>query len=474
MRPITKGRKQMTGYWRPWSTLLMASFLLWAGAATIRAEGGELISNVKAELPNLRFPICLLVDDPTPCVNPLYFYMRDVDKLPAGSFNTWDAPASVKMVRDISLDFLKEYAEWISKNNIRGKFSVVPFPMGLGSIAEGLEGYDKREVDEWIKITREKIAPVCDIGPEMLTHTLGLDLKTRKLLPTRTKRDAAWEATVISDQNLEQMTEYMTFGLEILKKAGLIATGVTQPNYYKGDQAGVYAKAVLAAVKKVNGAKLAWYFIDTDGGAQTILPKTMYLDKANKEAVVSIIAAAAEPTWECVTGKGDVSKIADYYISADGTNGRFVDLMNNGSYLTFYTHWTSLYGNGTKKGFMVVQEVARRANLHLGDRVKWMKTSEIARYWVASQTYEVKPDQEKGMIVLRFQSPFTCPEFTVSCDLVGDGKILPSCGGKPMREVTSRKDLKDNSWFRDGKKLYLCFHLQEAATVLISIAGGSR
>jgi hypothetical protein len=459
MGHVDKGRKRMAGHWRPWSTLLGASFSLWAGAAAIRAEG-EMISNVKAELPGGRFPICLIVDDPTPCVNPLYFYRKDVDKQPPGKFKSWEGKGT--MVRDIPLAFLKEYAEWISRNNIRGKFSVIPFPMGLGSVAEGLEGYDKKEVDEWIKTAREKIAPVCDLGPEMLTHTNGLDLKTRKLLSTP-------EPDLISGMNVEQMTEYMATGIEILKKAGLTATGVTQPNYYKGDQASVYAKAVLAAVKKVNGEKLVWYFIDIDAKSANVLPKILYLDKANKEASVSIIAGADEPMWACVSGGGDVPKMADYYIGADGQKGRFLDLMKGESYLVFYTHWQSLYGNGTKKGFLTVQEIAERVKNFLGDRVKWMKTSEIARYFVASQTHEVKIEGRGKSATLAFKFPFSCPEFTVSCDAAvdGDGKIKVACDGKPMLEVSSRKELKENSWFREGKKIYFSFPLQETTKIEI-------
>jgi|GEM_PF-56278 len=436
----------------------------WSQGSAVAVVAGTTISNVKVDLPNGRFPVSLLIDDPAPGVNPLYYFRRDVDKLAAGQFKSWEASPDVVMVKDIPVSFLKEFADWVCRSSVRGKFSVVPYPMGLGSIAEGLDGYDRKEVAEWIKVVREQIVPSFDITPEILTHTLGLDLKTKKLLPIA-------EHKLTSSQNLEQLTKYMTTAMEILKKTGLTAVGVTQPCEFKGDQANVYAPAVLAALKKVNGIKLGYYFLDVDEKSAKVLPKIMYLDQANGEVVVSIPAATVEPMWEAVSGKGEVNLMADYFVTADGQKGRFLDLMKTGSYLTFYTHWQSLYGNGTRKGLLAVQEIERRVNQHLGDRVKWMKVSEIARYFTAGQTCKITTSQEKEKVTLILNAPFTCPDFTLSFDLIIDTDIAITIDGQPVTKVAARRELKENGWVRDGSKVYLSFPLKALTKIEISAIG---
>jgi len=422
-----------------------------------------MISHVNAELPDCRFPLCFIVDDGAPCVNPLYFYRKDVDKLPPGQLRDSEALPSVKMVKDIPLRFLEEYAEWTYRNNIRGKFSVIPYPMGLGSITTGLKGYNKEEVDEWLKIVREKISPLCDITPEILTHTLGLDIRTGKLLSIP-------EQDFTSSLSLNELTEYMMFATRILKDAGLIATGVTQPCYYGGDQKNVYARAVLAAFKKTNGLKLAFYFLNVDGKAEKVLPEITYLDKAKKEAVVSIISATTDWMWECVAGKGEVLDMADYFLSANGGKGRFIDLMKTGSYLVFHSHWQCLYGNGTRKGFFTLKEIVRRVEENMADNIQWMKTSEVARYFITTKTYGVNVQGDERNVTLIFTSPFECPDFTISFDINTNKNITITRGCKVLKEVSFKKELKENSWFREGKRAYLSFFLENEAKIKIELA----
>jgi len=122
-------------------------------------------------------PIVLIIDDAAPCINVYWWHAAE-------SQNT-DKPklSSGEPVRKrISLSFLKEFVDVAERWGIKGKFSVLPYPAGLGSIAEGLPGYPKSEVDEWVNIVRQELTPLFDITPEILTHAKALDLSTMTLL----------------------------------------------------------------------------------------------------------------------------------------------------------------------------------------------------------------------------------------------------------------------------------------------------
>src|ERR671926_1963236 len=116
-------------------------------------------------------PASLLVDDPAPCINPFYYFRLQVDR-----------EGHERHEPRIPLDFLEQFAAVSHARGIRGKFSVLPYPAGLGSILDGWEGCDRAELAAWLDLARTAIAPRFDITPEIMTHTLALDLKTRKLL----------------------------------------------------------------------------------------------------------------------------------------------------------------------------------------------------------------------------------------------------------------------------------------------------
>ena len=141
------------------------------------------LSDIKTELPALRFPVSMFIDDPAPCINPLYYYRRDCDNMQAGSFKSWEAKPSVKMVDRIPLEFCREFGQWVRTTKVKGKFTILPFPAGLGDITRGLDGFDVREVKEWLAVVKKDVAPSFDITPEILTHTRSLDIRKGKLTP---------------------------------------------------------------------------------------------------------------------------------------------------------------------------------------------------------------------------------------------------------------------------------------------------
>src|SRR5919109_2119570 len=192
------------------------------------------VESITIEKPRLSVPASLLVDDPAPCINPFYYFRLQVDR-----------EGHERHEQRIPLDFLEQFAGVCRSHGLRGKFSVLPYPAGLGSILDGWAGCDRGELAAWLDIARAEIAPRFDITPEVLTHTRALDLRTRTLLD---QSEHDWMA----ERTLEELKEYFAAALALLKAAGFAPAGITQPCYFTGSRAD-YAGAVLEAIRDIGG-----------------------------------------------------------------------------------------------------------------------------------------------------------------------------------------------------------------------------
>ena len=329
---------------------------------------------------NDRVPIVFIVDDPP--INVSYYLRKqqsDLGILPPsrGDFSRfldrWQEMEKSKIVPNA---FWKRLIDWAQAAGVRGKFSFLPCPAGLGFIDDHVEGYTDRELTELIDLVRVEYTKNFDITPEILTHTLAWDIENRKMLPIT---EHEWMA----QQDGETLAGYMAEGLRILKNVGIVAPGITQPCSFGGDEM-LYARAVLEAEKRVNGIRHTFYFLNTDDASTPVPSPVMIADRERDEFVVSVVSAskADEPFWATIYGGGDISEMADYYLSEDGRTGRFADLLAAGGPIVFHAHSQTLYSNGAEKGFAALQEVVRRVSEHIGDRVQWMRISEFAEHTI--------------------------------------------------------------------------------------------
>ncbi len=335
-----------------------AAAVLLAGCGGVLSKGG----NDEEVL-----PIALIVDDGVPCINALYYYHKQVDKI------------EPTVRQRISISLLEEFITCAQKYGVRGDFSVIPYPAGLGPVTDGLAGYDRGEMKRWIELVRENIMAQFDIHPELLTHTLALDLKTNKLLDTA---EHIWMA----EASQQELAAYFARAMTILKEAGVPGNGITQPCFFKGDEQ-LYARAILAAEKQVNNRRLTHYFMHVERESRYVGPSITYVDKVKKEAVVSVPSGSADFFWPSNFRPCVAQELADGLITEDGQAGRLVELFGNRSPIVFHTHWQSLASNGSHAGMRGLELVAARINEHFGGQVRWMKLSEIAQ-----KTVEEKHD----------------------------------------------------------------------------------
>jgi len=327
-----------------------------------------------------KIPAVLIVDDPP--INAAYLNLKQMEEagMPARNdgwfWRTYLARwKEMAMSAIIPNPFFKKFIDWTSAEGVKGKCSLLPCPGGLGRLDNAVTGYSSEQLNELLNLFRNDYVAQFDITPEILTHTLVWSIQDKKTLPFS---ETEW----LAQQDEATLTDYMAEGLQILRNVGIIATGMTQPGYFKGDFA-IYARAVLEAEKRINGISRTYYFNDTEGENFKVQSKVVIADPAKNEYVVSIASGSKgdEPFWHTLYGEGDPKKLADYYITEDGKEGRFIDLLSTDSPLVFHVHGQTLYSNGSEIGFHSLQEVVQRMHRHLRERIVWMKISDYAE-WV--------------------------------------------------------------------------------------------
>ena len=102
----------------------------------------------------MSLPISLIVDDPAPLINVYWWHLADAQQRKDPVLTSGEAVA-----RSIPLDFLSEFIDLIARWEVSGKFSVLPYPAGLGSIGDGWEGCDRRALVRWLDLVRSQVAP---------------------------------------------------------------------------------------------------------------------------------------------------------------------------------------------------------------------------------------------------------------------------------------------------------------------------
>lgn len=394
-----------------------------------RAGAGPPEVHLRVRFPLLRQPICLIIDDPFPCQNLAYY-------------EQWPDPH----VRDIPVRFLQAFADLCAEYGVRGKFSVLPYPAGLGRIDQGLRGVPQEELEAWLEVCRRDILPRFSIGPEILTHWYMLDLKTLRLTDCP-------EKVMEPRHTRESLAEYIAFGLEILKNVGLLATGVTSPGAFGRSIEPTYWRAIHDAVKRVTGSPVSWYFLHVDQYSPLVPPRAMLLDAQSGEGCVSIVSGSGDPLWRTQDPYNEPARI-DEHITEDGQDGRLVRLFRGGGPIVWHTHWQSLFSDGRETGLAALQEVFRRIRAHLGERVIWMTAAELAEYTLASSAVTARIDRARDGYALRLESPFASRLLTFTLTLA-----MPQAAavrevrvdGHPLRRLApAARVLEPHSWTRDA------------------------
>ena len=418
--------------------------------------------------PLLRTPLSLIVDDSCPVINLTYYWIQQrhawkARHQPGVPPDRWEGNATQlkKVPPTIPADFAAEWAEWCWENGVKGKFSLIPYPAGIGRVDEGFpaEVVGKSttvEYQAWMRVYRELIWPSFDLTPEMLTHTAVVDLDTFTLTE-------AWEQLEWVDPPVDnRLTDYIIAAMEILDNVGIPCEGVTSPGAFGKRQEAAYAKAVLTASQHVNNNPRPFYFLWLKHNELPDVP-IWYADKENGIAIASIVSCAGD--WFGGWTGYDLGS-ADRFITEDLQGGRLPPILEKELPCVLVGHWPGFYFNGEKRGFDILKTVKARLDDYDPDRTKtlWMKTSEIGHYWMARELTDVVVGRHRSPVTpVYLSTQFPTANFTLAID-APIRRI--QVNGWDLREVYSRRDFQSDTFLREDKQTFVAFDLEIGETEL--------
>ncbi len=382
-----------------------------------------IVPNVTWPLSQL--PMYLMVDDGAPLLN----------------LDHWEQPHE-EHVPIIPNHFLHQFVEGIGLRGLRGKFTVLPYPMGLGRIDQSLPGIAAKQREEFLITVRDELEPFFDITPEILTHLNALDIRHHLYpLPFPEKR-------MMPYHDVASLTQYFRIALEILTQAGLHPAGMTSPGTFGIEAEERYAEAVIRAFDEQRRVAVPFYYLHTDSASPVVVPRVQEIDG---NVAVHLPSSHGDPLWPTKYGRPST---IDALLDPRGQSGRIRQLVVNRSPIGFHTHWSSLYSDGTSTGLKELFVLVDRIHEHFGPMIRWIRCSELAQYTVGiAQTHVTAHESESG-IKITVDSRGTVPLFTLTCP--NTSPLAVTINGKSLRQAASQQS---NAWWESHGDTVLSWDL---------------
>jgi hypothetical protein len=428
-------------------------------AAQIPGERPARSVGVEVLNPRNRVPVSVIIDDSTCLVNLAHFGIPHfAEAFPEQYRQDWRA-----MPREIPDKFVRSFGEWCHEQGVKGKYSIVPYPACTGWLDRDIPGWSKRELDDSLNLVRNLIVPDWDIHPEMVSHTWVIDTRTGRPFPDRT--DMFMENFRWTDgKSADQLADYISYALRILKNVGLPCEGITTPGGFAGRVLPELAQATLQSCRDVFRAEIPHYFRHAYTDEHSVSPRVEYaseLDGADPRCVVSVIACTGDwfGGWD-----GLEAGAPDKLITADGQGGRLPDVIRRGEPAVMYGHWPGYYGNGQETGFRVLRSAVERLRAS-HDNLIWMKLSEIARYWAARELTRIRAEKD----AVDLHAPFACPQFTIGVTTPSQRPPRLQVEGQiaPLVEVAGPLALSPGAWTRRPGGIIACLNLPKGGSRLM-------
>jgi len=433
-------------------------FLPTTGRSQQKGERPSQASRVEMLNPQNRVPVSFIIDDSTCLVNLAHFCIPQFHEVfPDRYKQDWRS-----LPREIPDSFVRKFGEWCRDHKVKGKYSVVPYPALVGWLDRDLPGWSKKELQESIKLVREFMMPDWDIHPEMVTHTWVINTKTGRPYAERSARFMEnWGWSV--GKSVDELADYMSYALRILKNVGLECEGITTPGGFGNRVRPELSQATLESCRDVFKAEIPHYFRHLFTDHRSVAPRVEYasgLTGPNPKCVVSVIGCTGDwfGGWDGLS-PGSV----DRFITEDLKGGRLPQVIDKGEPAILVCHWPGIYYNGEERGFKIFKEVVRRIHARY-DNLLWMKLSEIARYWAAKELTQIT--DEAGRVT--FDAPFATNRFTVGIKISSTRapRLIAKGRPVPLRRVESPLKLESGTWHATDHKMIVCFELPKGTTTL--------
>ena len=303
-----------------------------------------------------KVPISLIIDDGAP-INLYYFHdlMRNHELI-------------------VPVEEALRFGDICAKYGVRGKFSMLPMPAGLGRLDRGLSHCPQEHLFRFLNAIRQKVAPLFSLTPEILAHFRAYDIKNNQFMHIM-------EDKYVSSATAEQIADYVSFAIEILCNVNLTPSGLTSPWMTGVDNEQNYAEGIGMAYKRTLNRDRSFYFLHHSPVLKA--PKVM-CSSTETGTVVSIPRNLPDIFWPGNNPGDDLKAVRDIragidsIISEDGKEGEIFKLFEKGGPIVLITHWSSLFSDGRFYGLDGFECLMERISRHLGDKVEWMTFMELA------------------------------------------------------------------------------------------------
>lgn len=420
-----------------------------------------------------RVPVSFIVDDSTCLVNMGHFCLPQFKEAwPERKGNIYDKPWQA-WPREIPDSFVREFGEFCREHGVKGKYSIVPYPACVGWLDRELPGWSRSQLRASLDLVRELIVPDWDIHPEMISHTRVIDIKSGRPLPRREDgsywmENGGWCA----GRSQDEISAYIAYALQLIKNLDLPCDGFTTPGGFGNPAKDLLSKGGVEAIRSVFGSEVPHYFkyvvTDIKDSTQPQVEAASGIAGAAAQCIVNVPSCTGDylGDWDG-SAPNPTGETVDAQVSADFQSGRLVEVINKGEPACFLTHWPGMYANGTGIAFRTFKETVQRLNRGFGDRIRWMKLSEIARYWAAKELTEISVDTRTRELTLH--APFGTPGFTLEITESATPPVVRHMHHESqLVEVASPALLKGGTWTRSsaGGRRTVCFDLSKGATTV--------
>jgi hypothetical protein len=281
--------------------------------------------------------------------------------------------------------FLDRFCDVADARGMAGKFSIVPSSSFEGDVVRGF-ARDPVATGAWLDTARRRLGGRFDFSPEMITHDLAVDLGTGRPLP---ESEHAWSQR----QDRHTLTPYVAHALRLLRRAGVVCTGVTSPWSFGIRVEPEYQAAIAAAQREVSQRDVSWYFLHTRHDHPRTRPWVALSEGPTR--LVAIASTVPDVWWQTIdsprTDRAWIETVADQVLTADGQNGALRRVLDAGGWPVLLTHWQSLFSNGLQSGLLALDEVGRRVEATLGDAVVWSSCSQLGARTLAADAWAERP-----------------------------------------------------------------------------------
>jgi hypothetical protein len=442
----------------------------------VPGERPKQASSVTVLNPYGQVPVSFIIDDSTTLVNMGHFCLPQFAEAwsstkGAERFNVpWQS-----WPKEIPDSFVREFGEFCREQGVKGKYSVVPYPACVGWIDRSMPGWSRSQLRDSLKLIREFMMPDWDIHPEMISHTRVIDLKTGRPLPQKSDgsywmENGGW----CEGKSADEIGAYIDYALRILRNVDLPCEGFTTPGGFGNPAMGNLEIGGMQALRSVFNVEVPHYFkYVVTGSDESTLPRVELakgIDSESPEFIVNIPSCTGDWFGDWHGGNPDpMNEVVDRHITADFKHGRMVEVIEKGEPACFLTHWPNMYANGTGQNFKSFQAIVKRINEAYGDRIRWMKLSEIARYWAAKELTAI----ERSGNLMTIKAPVGAPGFTLKIDVVDGAELSPRIAADSSSGLIGLKEnnqiagpLSSGEWRRREQSIELCIDLPKGTSVL--------